>query len=129
MFAGDGVVDRSGRRRCRWRRWLIRRERGIRLRGASMGIWRRRVSVTPAVFKRALFYGGVMGSFAVERFGTERLQGIQAGRRLRTGSSCFWRCLTWRRVEEDAGGLRGRGSRCDGGEARSQVRDLGHPVL
>lgn len=30
--------------------------------------------LTPAVFKKALFYGGVMGSFAVERFGTERLQ-------------------------------------------------------
>jgi sugar/nucleoside kinase (ribokinase family) len=29
--------------------------------------------LTPEVFKRALFYGGVMGSFAVERFGTERL--------------------------------------------------------
>jgi hypothetical protein len=26
--------------------------------------------------KRALFYGGVMGSFAVERFGTERLQAL-----------------------------------------------------
>jgi hypothetical protein len=23
-----------------------------------------------------MFYGGVMGSFAVERFGTERLQGV-----------------------------------------------------
>ncbi|MGD0799057.1 MAG: PfkB family carbohydrate kinase [Acidobacteriaceae bacterium] len=31
--------------------------------------------LTPAVFRRAMFYGGVMGSFAVERFGTERLQG------------------------------------------------------
>ncbi len=30
--------------------------------------------LTPAVFKMALFYGGVMGSFAVECFGTERLQ-------------------------------------------------------
>ncbi len=30
--------------------------------------------ITPAAFKRAMFYGGVMGSFAVERFGTERLQ-------------------------------------------------------
>ena len=30
--------------------------------------------LTPAVFKKAMFYGGVMGSFAVERFGTERLQ-------------------------------------------------------
>ncbi|WP_446745768.1 PfkB family carbohydrate kinase [Silvibacterium acidisoli] len=28
---------------------------------------------TPEVFKKAMFYGGVMGSFAVERFGTERL--------------------------------------------------------
>jgi hypothetical protein len=26
------------------------------------------------VLKRALFYGGVLGSFAVEAFGTERLQ-------------------------------------------------------
>ena len=32
--------------------------------------------LTPAVFRRALFYGGVMGSFAVERFGTERLQDV-----------------------------------------------------
>ncbi len=31
---------------------------------------------TPEVFRTALFYGGVMGSFAVERFGTERLQGV-----------------------------------------------------
>lgn len=30
--------------------------------------------LTPQVFKTAMFYGGVMGSFAVERFGTERLQ-------------------------------------------------------
>jgi sugar/nucleoside kinase (ribokinase family) len=30
--------------------------------------------LTPAVFRRAMFYGGVMGSFACERFGTERLQ-------------------------------------------------------
>jgi sugar/nucleoside kinase (ribokinase family) len=28
--------------------------------------------LTPAVFRRALFYGGVMGSFACESFGTER---------------------------------------------------------
>jgi len=30
--------------------------------------------LTPATFRRAMFYGSVMGSFAVERFGTERLQ-------------------------------------------------------
>ena len=28
------------------------------------------------VLKRALFYGGVMGSFAVERFGPERLKSL-----------------------------------------------------
>jgi sugar/nucleoside kinase (ribokinase family) len=32
--------------------------------------------LTPAVFRTAMFYGGVMGSFAVERFGTERLQEV-----------------------------------------------------
>ena len=31
--------------------------------------------LTPEVFRRAMFYGSAMGSFAVERFGTERLQG------------------------------------------------------
>jgi hypothetical protein len=31
------------------------------------------------VFKRAMFYGGVMGSFAVEKFGTERLQSLTKG--------------------------------------------------
>jgi len=27
--------------------------------------------------KQAMFYGSVMGSFAVERFGTERLESLQ----------------------------------------------------
>ena len=31
-------------------------------------------NLTPEVFRRAMFYGSAMGSFAVERFGTERLQ-------------------------------------------------------
>jgi len=30
--------------------------------------------LTPEVFRRAMFYGSVMGSLAVEKFGTERLQ-------------------------------------------------------
>jgi len=30
--------------------------------------------LTPASFRNAMFYGGVLGSFAVEQFGTERLQ-------------------------------------------------------
>jgi sugar/nucleoside kinase (ribokinase family) len=35
--------------------------------------------LTPAVFRKAMFYGGVMGSFACERFGTERLQAVTSG--------------------------------------------------
>jgi sugar/nucleoside kinase (ribokinase family) len=31
-------------------------------------------ALTPEVFKRAMFYGGVMGSFCCEQFGTERMQ-------------------------------------------------------
>jgi sugar/nucleoside kinase (ribokinase family) len=31
-------------------------------------------ALTPEVLRKAMFYGSVMGSFAVERFGTERLQ-------------------------------------------------------
>ncbi len=31
-------------------------------------------ALTPEVFRKAMFYGSVMGSLAVERFGTERLQ-------------------------------------------------------
>ncbi len=42
--------------------------------GGFFGYLASQPSLTPAVFKRAMFYGGVMGSFAVERFGTERLQ-------------------------------------------------------
>ena len=33
--------------------------------------------LTPAVFRRALFYGGVMGSFACEAFGTERTASLK----------------------------------------------------
>jgi sugar/nucleoside kinase (ribokinase family) len=32
-------------------------------------------TLTPEVFRTAMFYGSVMGSFAVEAFGTEKLQG------------------------------------------------------
>jgi sugar/nucleoside kinase (ribokinase family) len=35
--------------------------------------------ISREVLKRALFYGGVMGSFAVESFGTERLQNLTRG--------------------------------------------------
>jgi pfkB family carbohydrate kinase len=42
--------------------------------GGFFGYIASQPKLTPAVFKRAMFYGGVMGSFTVERFGTERLR-------------------------------------------------------
>jgi sugar/nucleoside kinase (ribokinase family) len=44
--------------------------------GGFMGYLASQEDVSREVLKRALFYGGVMGSFAVERFGTERLQSL-----------------------------------------------------
>jgi sugar/nucleoside kinase (ribokinase family) len=44
--------------------------------GGFMGYVASAGSLNREVLKRALFYGGVMGSFAVERFGTERLQSL-----------------------------------------------------
>jgi hypothetical protein len=42
--------------------------------GGFFGYLASQPALTPAAFRRAMFYGGVMGSFTVERFGTERLQ-------------------------------------------------------
>ena len=42
--------------------------------GGFMGYIASQDQVNRDVLKRALFYGGVMGSFAVEQFGTDRLQ-------------------------------------------------------
>ena len=42
--------------------------------GGFYGYLASQPALTPEVFRRAMFYGGVMGSFAVERSGTERLQ-------------------------------------------------------
>jgi len=44
--------------------------------GGFMGYIASQEDLNREVLKRALFYGGVMGSFAVERFGTERLQSL-----------------------------------------------------
>jgi len=44
--------------------------------GGFMGYVAAQKELNREVLKRALFYGGVMGSFAVERFGTERLQSL-----------------------------------------------------
>ncbi len=45
--------------------------------GGFVGYIASQPALTPAVFRRAMFYGSVMGSFAVERFGTERLQQLE----------------------------------------------------
>src|SRR5271154_2548694 len=44
--------------------------------GGFMGYIASQENINREVLKRALFYGGVMGSFVVERFGTERLQSL-----------------------------------------------------
>jgi len=56
----DSVVDPTGA--------------GDSFAGGFFGYIASQPELTPAVFKRAMFYGGVMGSFAVEKFGTERMQ-------------------------------------------------------
>ena len=42
--------------------------------GGFFGYLASQPAVTPQAFKNAMFYGGVMGSFAVQAFGTERMQ-------------------------------------------------------
>jgi sugar/nucleoside kinase (ribokinase family) len=44
--------------------------------GGFFGYLASQPDITLQSFKRAMFYGGVMGSFAVERFGTERTQSL-----------------------------------------------------
>lgn len=44
--------------------------------GGFFGYLASQKELTPRVFRRAMFYGSVMGSFAVERFGTERAQNL-----------------------------------------------------
>jgi len=46
--------------------------------GGFYGYLASQPEITPATFRTAMFYGSVMGSFAVERFGTERLQDVSA---------------------------------------------------
>ena len=47
--------------------------------GGFMGYIASQGELNREVLKRALFYGGVMGSFAVEKFGTQRLQSLTRG--------------------------------------------------
>ena len=55
--------------------------------GGFMGYIASQGDINREVLKRALFYGGVMGSFAVERFGTERLQNL-LGEKLTPAFKC-----------------------------------------
>jgi sugar/nucleoside kinase (ribokinase family) len=59
-FPLDRVVDPTGA--------------GDSFAGGFFGYLASQPELTPGAFRRAMFYGGVMGSFTVERFGTERLQ-------------------------------------------------------
>ncbi len=61
------VAHRRSERSHRRGRFLCRRLHGLHCVAGKLN---------REVLKRALFYGGVMGSFAVERFGTERLQSL-----------------------------------------------------
>jgi sugar/nucleoside kinase (ribokinase family) len=44
--------------------------------GGFFGYLASQPEVTPKTFKEAMFYGGVMGSFAVQQFGTEQMQSL-----------------------------------------------------
>jgi sugar/nucleoside kinase (ribokinase family) len=44
--------------------------------GGFFGYLASQPELTPGAFRRAMFYGSVMGSFAVESFGTDRLQAL-----------------------------------------------------
>ncbi len=44
--------------------------------GGFFGYLASQSEVTPKTFKEAMFYGGVMGSFAVQRFGTDQMQSL-----------------------------------------------------
>jgi sugar/nucleoside kinase (ribokinase family) len=44
--------------------------------GGFFGYLASQKQLTPAVYRKAMFYGSVMGSFAVERFGTERIANL-----------------------------------------------------
>jgi len=47
--------------------------------GGFFGYLASQAELTPGAFRRAMFYGSVMGSFACERFGTERLEQLSRG--------------------------------------------------
>ena len=77
LLAVSGALYAVGLSRL-WRRagvgQGIRRWQAACFAGGFFGYLAAQKELTPGAFRRAMFYGSVMGSFAVERFGTERLQ-------------------------------------------------------
>ena len=56
---------RFARRRCRSKKWSTPPARATALPADSSATWPRSKQLTPGAFRRAMFYGSVMGSFAV----------------------------------------------------------------
>ena len=77
--ATDGAQERRllACQRFPSKRCTIRPARATASRGGFMGYLASAPRVTDAVLRRAMVYGSVMGSFAVERFGLERLRHVK----------------------------------------------------
>jgi len=70
-FSAMARCTRFAPRRCRLTKCRTRRARATHSAGGFMGYIASQSKLDRSVLTKAMFYGGVMGSFAVERFGTE----------------------------------------------------------
>ena len=82
IFFGDGVFNGIGRHPFRAPTLPIDEVKdptgaGDSFAGGFMGYLASQDEINRETLKRAMFYGGVMGSFAVEDFGTRRLQSVK----------------------------------------------------
>ena len=75
-FPAEFAIRFSARLHCRLAEVVDPTGAGDSFAGGFFGYLASQPEITPGQFKRAMFYGGVMGSFAVERFGTERMQAL-----------------------------------------------------
>ncbi len=75
MVHDGGVFSRA--RRFRWKKCTIPPAPAIASPAASWAISPMPRSMNDAVMRRAMVYGSVMGSFAVERFGLERIRQLK----------------------------------------------------
>ncbi|MGH9589773.1 MAG: PfkB family carbohydrate kinase, partial [Terracidiphilus sp.] len=75
FFGGDGTASKTFRAPAMPLEEVVDPTgAGDSFAGGFFGYLASQPRLTPEAFRRAMFYGSVMGSFAVERFGTERLQ-------------------------------------------------------